>query len=133
MIHDEKKFDYRMHALWTIRDALEHPLPNPSSPSRQTWSLYHLPAAIKLIETVGDKIYQWCCEAEDRPADDSGPAGPLWDGGRGFCKKRWQFWKKRFHESSSEILLKEEHQIGARTAFDTMEQIEWRSPQVQIW
>lgn len=133
MICDEERFDYRVHALWTMRDALEHPLPNPSNTSQQVWSLCHLPAAMKLIETVGHKIYRWCCEAEGRPEDDAGPAGPLWDGGRGFCRERWQFWRKRFYESSTEILLKEVHQVGARTAFDTMSQIERRSPQVQIW
>jgi hypothetical protein len=50
MLHDEKRFDHRLEALWTLRDALEYPIrdnsdeqqlarlyravPAPSNPSR---------------------------------------------------------------------------------------------------
>jgi len=30
-------------------------------------------------------------------------AGPLYDGKRGFCRDRWQFWKSRFSKLKGEV------------------------------
>ncbi|KAN0086967.1 hypothetical protein V8E54_000655 [Elaphomyces granulatus] len=35
-----------------------------------------------------------------RPLDT---AGPLYDGKRGFCRVRWQFWKSRFSKLKGEV------------------------------
>jgi hypothetical protein len=41
-----------------------------------------------------------------RQSRDVGPldtAGPLYDGKRGFCRVRWQFWKSRFSKLKGEV------------------------------
>lgn len=119
MLYDEKRFDYRSEALWTLRDALEVPILE--SDQQRLARLYHaVPAAIKLIETIGQRIYQWCYEPQDKPQEDFGPGDPLWTGQRGFYKGRWEFWRKRFLDLSDESMLGEEEREGARKAAQSM-------------
>jgi hypothetical protein len=110
MLHDEKQFDYRLEALWTLRDALEYPI-RENSDQQQLARLYRaVPAAIKLIETISQRIHQWCYELQGKPQEDSGPGGLLWEGDRGFCVGRWELWQKRFLELSNESSVHEEDQ-----------------------
>jgi hypothetical protein len=60
MKHDPTRLRIDVNALWTISEALEHLIPNPCNQQQQTRSLYHLPAATRLIETAGRRICQWC-------------------------------------------------------------------------
>jgi hypothetical protein len=123
MLHDEKRFDYRLEALWTLRDALECPILS-NSDQQQLGRLYRaVPAAIKLIETIGQRIYQWCHELQGKPQEDSGPGGPLWKGERGFCVGRWEFWQKRLGELSGEDSLDETDREGATKAADSMSEL----------
>lgn len=88
MLQDEERFDYRLEALWTLRDALEYPVLDSSS-QQQFARLYRaVPAATKLVETIGQKICQWCHDLQGRLQEDSGPGDPLWTGQRGFCGRR---------------------------------------------
>lgn len=120
MLHDEKRFDYRLEALWTLRDALEYPILG-NSDKQQLARLYRaVPAATKLIETIGQRIYQWCYESQGKPQEDPGPRGPLWKGDCGFCVGRWELWQKRFLELGDESSLSEEDRQGAKKAANTM-------------
>lgn len=63
-VYDDKRFDYSIHACWTMRDALEYPLPS-SGQEQHATTLCHLPAAMKLVEIVGHKICHWCYVSND--------------------------------------------------------------------
>jgi hypothetical protein len=120
MLHDEKRFDYRLEALLTLRDALECSILG-NSDKQQLARLYRaVPAAIKLIETIGQRIYQWCYELQGKPQEDPGPGGPSWKDERGFCVGRWELWQKRFLKLGDESSLGEEDRQGAKKAAETM-------------
>lgn len=103
-----------------MRDALECPiLGNPNQ--EQLARFYRaVPAAIKLIKTTGQRICQWCHELDEKRQEDPGPGGPLWDGQRGFCTERWEFWQKRLLELSNESSLEEKDREGAKKTAETM-------------
>lgn len=120
MQHDKERFDYRMEALWTLRDALECSILG-NSDQQQLARLYRaVPTAIKLIETIGQYICQWCHDLDEKRQENPGPGGPLWEGQRGFCKRRWEFWQKRSLELSNESSLDEKDREGAKEAAETM-------------
>lgn len=120
MLHDEKRFDYRLETLWTLRGALEYPIRDDYD-QQQLARLYRaVPAAVKLVETLGQRIYQWCHESQNKPQEDAGPGRPFWEGQRGFCLGRWQFWQKRFLDLSDESTLDEEEREGASKAARAM-------------
>lgn len=101
VLHDEERFDYRLEAMWTLRDALEYPVLDSSS-QQQFARLYRVvPAAIRTKENIGQEIRQWCHDLEKRQ-EDPGPGGPLWTGQRDFCIGRWELWQERFLELSDE-------------------------------
>ncbi|RDW81234.1 DUF3632 domain-containing protein [Aspergillus mulundensis] len=87
---------YSWFALITLRSTLE----TPTEQIRPAESLEALiPAAAAWIETLGVEIYKWEEEFESGPKVGArGKGGPLWDGKHGFCKERWELWRKRFGE-----------------------------------
>lgn len=120
MLHDEERFDYRLEALWTLRDALEYPILGKADQEQLARVYRAVPAATKLIETIGQRIYQWCHDLDGKRQDDPGPRGPLWEGKRGFCIGIWEFWQKRFLELSNERSPEEKDREGAKEAAETM-------------
>jgi hypothetical protein len=127
MLQHEERFDYRLEALWTLRDALEYPVLDSSS-QQQFARLYRaVPAATKLVETIGQKICQWCHDLQGRLQEDSGPGDPLWTGQRGFCVGRWIFVaEERLLELSDESSLGEETRESAKKAAQTMSKLSQR-------
>lgn len=128
MSHDEKRHDYSIFAFWTMRDALEDPLPNSLDQKQHARTLCHLLAAAKLVEIIGDKIFQWSHEPRDGPQEDLGEGGPLFvEVGslqRGFCRERWAFWRERFLELSGGAWLSKEYREVASKAVVAMSTIE---------
>lgn len=93
MLHDLKLFNYELFALWTMRDALEHPLPVSGVAYKKVKgqhgrSLCSIPAAVALIGVVGELMFSWEHEFEHGPLQDPGGGGPLWNGKHGFCRDR---------------------------------------------
>lgn len=74
MVYDDKRFDYRIHTCWTMRDVLEYPLPSHDQ-ERHATSLCNLLAAMKLVEIVGYKICHWCYALNDEPQEDQAKEG----------------------------------------------------------
>jgi hypothetical protein len=125
MLHDSRKFDYSFFALWTVRDALEYPLPCPATPRQHHRSLCSVPAAVRLIEVAGRLPWSWDQEFEYGPSKGNpGGGGPLWGRKRGFCGERWDLWRRRFGELSAGEWLDGECRDGARRAADIMKKIE---------
>ena len=123
MLYDVQQFDHRLLALWTMRDALEYPLPYTMDRSQHRRSICSIPAAVRLVEVAGQLIARW--DRQFKQDSRSAPGGgPLWKGKHGFCKERWQFWQRRFVELSTEDWLEEESRSGARKAADVMSRIE---------
>ena len=77
MLRDVKLFRYDLFALWTMRDALEHPLSD-SGPaqknvkSQRELSLCSIPAAVRLVEIIGKLMYSWDHEFEHSPLEAPG-------------------------------------------------------------
>lgn len=122
MSHDDRRFNYRELALSTLEEALEHPFPN-ADQEQHASAVYHIPAAIKLFETVGDKICQWCEESIQASRQDLRQSGPLWTGQSGYCRGRWELWQRKFHEISGVAQLPKEYQDGTRKTVETMSEI----------
>lgn len=129
MLHDMILFKYGLFALWTMRDALENPLPD-SGPApkkvkgQHERSLCSIPAAVRLVEVAGKLMYSWDDEFEHSPTKAPGGGRPLWSGKHGFCKERWQLWHERFDELSRDDGLERKDRDGAREAADVMSAIE---------
>ncbi|KAL5001797.1 hypothetical protein BDV10DRAFT_138493 [Aspergillus recurvatus] len=99
MATDEPVFaSYSWFALLALRSALETPAEQlRSTEPLEAW----IPAAAAWIETLGVEIYNWDEEFESGPKVGArGKGGPLWNGKHGFCKGRWELWRKRFGEVS---------------------------------
>jgi hypothetical protein len=125
MLHDSGKFDYSLFALWTMRNALEYPLPYSADPRQNQPSLCSIPAAVRLVEIAGRLIYRWDHEFKHGPLEGRpGMGGLLWNGKHGFCRERWALWHSRFVDLSSEQWLDEEYRDGAKRAADIMSGIE---------
>jgi hypothetical protein len=121
MLHDEKKFNYSWFALWTMRNALEYPLPYSADPRQNQPSLCSIPVAVRLVEIAGRLIFRWDHEFKHGPSEGRpGMGGPLWNGKRDFCRGRWDLWCRRFVDLSSEEWLDEEYRDGAKRAADIM-------------
>lgn len=91
-----------------------------------------VPAAAAWISILGRQIYRWDREFEHGPKVGApGRGGPLWgDKKHGFCKERWELWRKRFGEiAKMEGNLNEDVRTSARQAEKTMRDIEMEEVQ----
>jgi hypothetical protein len=129
MVHDQERFNYRSFALYTFRSALEYSESAPEDDEQHPdCQKCHILAAAKLVEIVGSRIYEWDFEFESGPLiGDKGSGGALWDGKHGFCKGRWELWKRRFFEISDEGVFGNEVGECARKASEIMAEIDSRS------
>ena len=89
-----------------------------------------MPAAAAWISILGPQIYHWDMEFEHGPRVGApGSGGPLWENGKhGFCKERWELWRKGFGaiaEMGGD--LSENVRASARQAEKTMREIEMTS------
>lgn len=129
MRRDMKLFRYDLFALWTIRGALEQSLPDPGSAhrnvkSQRELSLCSIPAAVRLVAILGELMYSWDHEFEHSPLQAPGGGGPLWSGKHGFCRERWDLWRRRFAELSRDNGLEQGYRAEARKAANVMSAIE---------
>ena len=86
-----------------------------------------MPAAAAWISILGPQVYHWDKEFEHGPRVGApGKGGPLWENGKhGFCKERWELWRKSFGaiaETGGD--LSEDVRSCARQAGKTMKEIE---------
>lgn len=130
MTYDEKRFNYDNLSLYTFRTALECAADSPmrNECEEPDWRICHIIAASELIKIAGHIIYRWDFEFESGPLiGDRGKGGPLWDGKHGFCKERWQLWKRRFFEVGVEEGLSDEVRACAKEAAEAMSILDGRS------
>jgi hypothetical protein len=129
MVHDQERFDYRSFALYTFRSAPEYSESAPEDDEQYPDSQKcHVLAAAKLVEIVGSTIYEWDFEFESGTlVGDKGYGGALWDGKHGFCKGRWELWKRRFFEIGCGDSFGSEVGECARKASEIMAAIDSRS------
>ena len=124
-MHDEMKFDYRLFALWTFRSALECPSWIVMEGGGEESVECYVKASAKLVEIAGRKIRDWDHEFEYGPLKgDPGSGGDLWEGKRGFCRERWEFWRRRFGELWGGVGLGGEVRGWARRAGEMMAEID---------
>jgi hypothetical protein len=129
MLRVVKLFNYELFALWTMRNGLEYPLADSGvAPKRakgqREQSLCSIPAAVRLVEVIGEPMYSWDHEFEHSALMAPGSGGPLWSGKHGFCRERWNIWHERFVELSFDDVLEGKYRDGARKAADVMSAIE---------
>jgi hypothetical protein len=129
MVHDQARFDYRSFTLYTFRSALEYSESAPEDDEQHPDSQKcHILAAAKLVEIARSMIYDWDFEFEfGSLIGDKGSGGALWDGKHGFCKGRWELWKRRFFEIGDEGNFGDEVGECARKAAEVMAEIDGRS------
>jgi hypothetical protein len=129
MLHNIKLFNYELFALWTMRNALEYPLSDSGGAQKKVkgqreQSLCSIPAAVALVEVVGELMYSWDHEFEHSALMAPGSGGPLWSGKHGFCRERWNLWRRRFIELSCDDGLEGKYRDGTRKAAHVMSAIE---------
>jgi hypothetical protein len=125
MLYDVKLFNYELFALWTMRNALEYPLADSTGPPKRAkgqreQSLCSIPAAVVLVEIVGELMYSWDHEFEHSALMAPGSGGLLWSGKHGFCRERWNLWHERFVELSYDDGLEGWYREGAKNAANVM-------------
>lgn len=122
MVRDAERFDYKIFMLWTLRSALEYTAETPEAGSQSPdFRACHILAAAELVKVSGHLICHWDFEVESGPLiGDRGAGGVLWDGKHGFCKERWELWRRRFLEVSQEEELSNEVGACAKTANEAM-------------
>ena len=70
-------------------------------------------------------MYQWDKEFEHGPLiGDRGAGGRLWKGKHGFCKRRFQLWRRRFGEFAESELLSDALRRTAKDAEMRIDEIE---------
>ena len=113
--------NFKVYAIWALRDALE------TEPKNiETFSSLDdlLPAAAVWILYVGTIVYtQWLDDEEDSRADIVGPLLKE-TGWKGFRHERWVYWKERFDWVRSEAEVEDETREIARMAMEKMREIE---------
>jgi hypothetical protein len=125
IMHNEKRFEYRLFALWTFRSALERPSWIGTEVDREASLKCYVKGAAKLVEIAGSRIRRWDHEYEYGPlVGDPGSGGDLWEGKRRFCRERWAVWRRRFGELSCEVGLGGEVRGSARRAGEIMAGVE---------
>ncbi|MFR9731588.1 DUF3632 domain-containing protein [Saccharopolyspora sp. MS10] len=87
------RIDFSLHALWTLREHLEHTAPPPDLAAVVSWARHGsaaLAARARAHRTFTD---------HDRGVDRLGPlARDRGVPGHGFSPRRWQFWRTRLAE-----------------------------------
>jgi hypothetical protein len=97
--------DLSLYAIWTMRDALETPLGEIETASRDQT----LRAAALWIELCGERLRSLEQVWEVHPTKgDPARGGPLYNGPHGFCGQRWEFWRERFTSLGEEESLRVE-------------------------
>ena len=119
---DEMFMSYDWWALVVMREALEYPdLYNIDRPQPDVL----IPTALAWLSISGPQIYTWDKEFLISPTKgDRGRGGPLWSGQHGFCKERWELWKRRFGELSSSTELSEDLRKLAGECVAKMKEVE---------
>jgi hypothetical protein len=128
MTYNQDRFDYRSFTLYTFRNGLEYSASAPKYIVEvPDYQKCHVVAATKLVEIAGSIIYEWDIEFESGPLiGDKGRGGKLWDGKHGFCKGRWELWKRRFFEISADGSFGDKVEDCARKAGEVMAKIDGR-------
>lgn len=125
ILYDEERFKYHLFLLWSLRSALERPSWVVMAGDRKAILECYVKAAAKLIEIAGPEIRHWEHEYEHGPlVGDPGSGGDLWQGKGGFCKDRWELWRRRFGELSVEEGLGAEARGCAMRAGEMMAEID---------
>jgi Protein of unknown function (DUF3632) len=90
-------------ALWELRDALETKIDSKEMVSCK------VSAASEWIIRCGKRLYKETLQRDVErldamQRDEAVPkGGPLYNGRPGFCRERWQFWKRRFSKVKGEV------------------------------
>jgi hypothetical protein len=133
--------DFKCYAIWALRSALEDapwttpPNIDPRYDEDTKARLRHesspqvldgyVPPAAQWIFHAGRLIFGSADEYAASPtAGDPAAGGPLWTGKHGFCRERWDFWKRRFVWVSEQAELDASTRDVARAAADAMAEIE---------
>ncbi|KAI9677080.1 MAG: hypothetical protein M1817_006919 [Caeruleum heppii] len=113
-----RSFGFDLWAIWAMREALEDPLLpvelHLNVPGSAVWIYY---AGNQLFES--DEIWE-------PGLGDGDPAkgGSLWDGERGFCRERWNLWRRRFQAVVEYVEVPQETRDFASKAVLEMKRIE---------
>jgi hypothetical protein len=128
---NHNRFNYQSFMLYTFKSALEYNETAPENDEQHPdCQKCHILAAAKLVEIVGSMIYEWDFEFESGPLiGDKGSGGALWDRKHGFCKGRWELWKRRFFEICGKGFFGKEVGECARKAGQAMSKIDGGSGQ----
>ena len=126
--------EFSLFGLWSLREALEEePLQD------DAWSRWaeadpdkilskldgSVPTAAQWIFHAGRALFT--CEDQIEPSPNRGnpmKGGALWGGKSGFCRERWDLWKKRFEWVQGVTTLEASTKEAAKKAVEAMEQIE---------
>ena len=74
---------------------------------------------------AGKQLYQSEEEWLKNPREgDPASGGPLWTGKRGFCRERWEFWKKGFEGVAGREDVDEATRRIAKEAVEAMKVVE---------
>lgn len=89
----------------------------------------YLPAAATWMTIAAERIKELCAEEYLREDNATGlpeayHGQPLWFGGRGFSRSRWNFWKQRFDTLAQSDAISSELSDQAREACDAMTRVD---------
>ncbi|KAJ4340005.1 hypothetical protein N0V95_007641 [Ascochyta clinopodiicola] len=125
-VTEKRILDLSIHAIWSMRAALETPAEDDAEGTAAQKYDVHVPAAAAWIFGMGRML--WHKEEDLTPKDrkQGNPArgGELWKGVAGFSKERWGLWKERLAVISEMDDVVEKTRYLARDAIEGMERAE---------
>ncbi|KAG9693587.1 hypothetical protein KCU95_g6872, partial [Aureobasidium melanogenum] len=117
MARSEGSFDVSFPASIAMEMGVDRPYDN-TRESQEEWRMYIPPAATWIL-IAGSKIREVCYMKELPEAANQHPVRSQW-GGRTYCPRRWDFWKRRFRSLAEDVAIDDRCRGYAKQAHDAM-------------
>lgn len=117
--------DFKLYAIWALRNALEDIPAQVSNGGHITNLDREVPAAAVWILEAGKMMFTEWLGLKDFGHGNAAKGGMLWVG-EGYEPERWVFWRERFRwvGEQRDVKTTEETRVWARRALEKMEEIE---------
>ncbi|KAF9698560.1 hypothetical protein EKO04_003818 [Ascochyta lentis] len=118
--------DLSIHAIWSMRTALENEVMDDAEGSAVQKYNVHVPAAAAWVFGMGRALFDKEVDLtpSDRKFGNPAKGGELWKGKAGFSKERWALWKERLAVISKMENVSDKTKNISRDAIEAMERAE---------
>lgn len=121
MVRSDGNFSVTFPASIAMEMGVDRPYDN-TRELQEEWRMYIPPAATWIL-IAGSKIRGLCFTDELPETANQHSIRCRW-GGRTFCSRRWDFWKRRFQQLAEDTAIGDRCQGYAKQAYDAMDKLD---------